>query len=46
MFTLRLGDVARVEVANLLRTGRRKRQDRRGKQKKALTHLQSPLRPQ
>jgi hypothetical protein len=44
MLALRLGNVARIEIAKLLRCGRRQRHDRDCKQQDALTHLHPPLR--
>ena len=43
MFALRLGDILRIEVAQLLRGGRRDRQRRRSKQQERFYASASPL---
>ena len=47
MIALRLGDVLRVEVAELLRRGRRQRQRRRGEQEDSFLRINChlPFRP-
>jgi hypothetical protein len=44
MLALRLGDIARVEIAKLLGSSGRERHHGRGKQQDALWHQHPPLR--